>query len=461
MNCDEGATVPAIAGPTSVTASSPYAGYLYSYPHKTAYRPLTPRVPLAPLWAGEDRSALSLYLHVPFCEMRCGFCNLFTRSRPPGERVEAWLATLRRQASVVRALLGPVHVDRFAVGGGTPTMLDPSQLDSVFELLGSFGVLGQPSSVETSPATATPDRLAVLKQAQVTRVSIGVQSFDTEEVAAAQRPQSSQQVQTALDAIRAVGFPVLNLDLIYGIPGQTADSWLRSLRAALAWRPEELYLYPLYVRPLTGMAARAKTADDALRMELYTVGRDYLRSEGYEQASMRMFRRVASPADRPQGEQGKQAEPGKLGQHGEREQAPAYRCQEDGMIGLGVGARSYTRALHYATDYAVAARGVEGIIDAWIGRSDAEFETADHGIWLDDAEQARRRFILTLLAREGVTDVPAGLVTAVDRLLAEGLVVRTGGVLTLTDDGVARSDAIGPMLISEAVRERMVAWETR
>jgi len=72
-----------------VLDGSPYQGYLYAYPHKTAYRPLRPRPLLRDVWADEVRDALFLYVHVPFCEMRCGFCNLFTRSRPPAEQVRA------------------------------------------------------------------------------------------------------------------------------------------------------------------------------------------------------------------------------------------------------------------------------------------------------------------------------------------------------------------------------------
>lgn len=436
----------------SFSEGSPYAGYLYSYPHKTAYRTLSPAVPLAELWAdeaGRDRAALSLYLHVPFCEMRCGFCNLFTRSRPPGEVVSAWLRTLRRQANIVRGMLGPAHFERFAIGGGTPTMLEAGQLGELFSILGDFGVLGRPSSVETSPATATADRLAVLKQAGVTRVSIGVQSFEPTEVQSAQRPQSNAQVAAALDRIRAADFPVLNLDLIYGIPGQSAESWVRSLASALQWAPEELYLYPLYVRPLTGMAVRARHPEDAVRTELYSVGRELLLAHGYTQASMRMFRKVQARQGGPLAPQTGLAPGG------------AYRCQEDGMIGLGVGARSYTRRLHYSTDYAVQARGVEGIIEDWIARSDADLGVAHHGIWLDDAEQARRRLILTLLALEPVTEVPDELESAVDVLLDTGLAARGSDGITLTAAGIARSDAIGPALISPAVRGRMAAWETR
>ncbi|KOG89838.1 coproporphyrinogen III oxidase, partial [Streptomyces varsoviensis] len=93
----------------------------------------------------------------------------------------------------------------------------------------------------------------MLAERGTTRLSLGVQSFVDAEARAAVRPQRRADVEAALGRVRAAGIPVLNIDLIYGIDGQTADSWRRSLDAALAWRPEELYLYPLYVRPLTGL----------------------------------------------------------------------------------------------------------------------------------------------------------------------------------------------------------------
>ena len=88
-----------------------YAGYTYAYPHKTAYRPLPPR-PLKEVWAEEDRSRLFLYVHVPFCEMRCGFCNLFTLAHPPRSLVVAYLDALARQAETVAAALGPFRAVR-------------------------------------------------------------------------------------------------------------------------------------------------------------------------------------------------------------------------------------------------------------------------------------------------------------------------------------------------------------
>src|SRR5262249_36887626 len=111
--------------------------------------------------------------------------------------------------------------------------------------------------------------------------------------AASARPQKTATVTAALEMIRAEGFPTLNVDLIYGLPGQTPSSWLYSLREALRWRPEELYLYPLYVRPLTGLGRSHREWDD-VRLACYRAGRDLLRERGYQQVSMRMFQKQLS-----------------------------------------------------------------------------------------------------------------------------------------------------------------------
>src|SRR5215510_7612472 len=95
-----------------------YAGYAYAYPHKTAYRALDPPVALSAAWAAERRDALFLYLHAPFCEMRCGFCNLFTTANPPASFAQDYLTALRRQAWRMREAVGAAQFSRLAIGGG-------------------------------------------------------------------------------------------------------------------------------------------------------------------------------------------------------------------------------------------------------------------------------------------------------------------------------------------------------
>ncbi|MGZ3477237.1 MAG: STM4012 family radical SAM protein [Polyangiales bacterium] len=423
---------------------SPYQSYLYAYPHKTAYRAITPKISLGEAWANESRDALFLYVHVPFCEMRCGFCNLFTVSRPRGELVGMWVDAIVRQARAVRSALPDARFARFAIGGGTPTLLDLPSLTRVLDLcaheLGA-DLASIPCSVEVSPETVDRDKLALLRARGVDRISIGVQSFLDHEAHAAGRPQQRAKVDAALDAIRAHGFPTLNVDLIYGMAGQTEETFLQSLREALKFRPEELYLYPLYVRPLTGLGKSARSWDDH-RLALYRTARDFLLGEGFVQVSMRMFR---APWARST-------------------EGPVYCVQDDGMVGLGVGARSYTRELHYASTYAVSQRAVAEVVEAFVARED--FAHVDHGIVLDRDEQ-RRRWLAMGLFGEGVdrvvyrTRFDADLAEDLRPLLARDWAVFEGDRLVLTPAGIERSDAIGPFLVSPAVRALMEAHELR
>ncbi|MFI0815520.1 STM4012 family radical SAM protein [Streptomyces sp. NPDC021098] len=442
----------------------PYQSYVYAYPHKTAYHALADRPALHALWADEPKDALSLYLHIPFCEVRCGFCNLFTRIGAPDGLTTAYLDALERQADAVSGALGDgARFAAAAFGGGTPTFLEAAELERLCDIaekrMGA-GLTAVPLSVEASPATATADRLAVLAARGTTRLSLGVQSFVDAEARSAVRPQRRADVEAALGRIREAGIPVLNIDLIYGIDGQTGDSWLRSLDAALAWHPEELYLYPLYVRPLTGLGGRkgAPGSDtesdeewDARRLRLYRLGRDQLRAHGYEQVSMRMFRRPDAPAT-----------------GGED-----YACQTDGMIGLGCGARSYTSGLHYSFDYAVDMREIRGIIDDYVSRPAPDFARAEHGRAISGDEARRRHLLQSVLQAEGLdvagyrkrfaADPTEDFPEELARFAARGWLdpAAEPGRLRLSAEGLAHSDALGPELFSPAVRAAMAAYEAK
>ncbi|MFI0986448.1 STM4012 family radical SAM protein [Streptomyces exfoliatus] len=441
----------------------PYRSYVYAYPHKTAYRPLPDPAPtLAGLWRNEPKDALSLYAHIPFCEVRCGFCNLFTRIGAPDELTTRYLDALDRQATAVREALGdgePVRFATAAFGGGTPTFLTAAELERLCDIAEKrMGVdlRAVPLSVETSPSTATADRLALLAERGATRLSIGVQSFVEAEARAAVRPQRRADVEAALGRIRDTGVPVLNIDLIYGIDGQTEDSWRSSLDAALAWRPEELYLYPLYVRPLTGLGRispaerlRADREWDELRLRLYRYGRDHLLGQGYEQVSMRMFRRAGAVPLGPDD----------------------HACQTDGMIGLGCGARSYTSALHYSFDYAVDMREIRSIIDTYTETED--FSRAEVGRAVDEDEARRRHLLQSLLQAGGMplagyeerfgsspfADFSEELGRFEDLGWLDG--DAPSGLLRLSPEGLAHSDGLGPELFSPSVRAAMAAYEPK
>jgi len=429
----------------SLLASGAYLSYAYSYPHKTAYRALAPAIDLRALWAAEDRSALFLYLHVPFCEQRCGFCNLFTQAQPRDGLEARYLAALERQAEIVGELLAPAQFAQLAVGGGTPTFLSAPLLDRLLQVARKLGASGVPSSVEISPATFDDEKLAVLVAHGTTRVSMGVQSFVAAETSAVQRRQALVDVERALAGLRGA-IPTRNVDLIYGLPGQTEATLCASIDRAIELGANELYLYPLYVRPLTVLGRRASWND--LRLPLYRAGRDHLLTLGFRQVSMRMF---AAP-------QKNVALPSPAG--------PQYRCQRDGMVGLGAGARSYTQRVHYASPYAISQAGVKSKIADWIDQPASSFAVASHGIVLSDEEQ-RRRFVLLSLLDAGIDRAAyrarfGGEVLAQLPELAEaidaGLATLDAGSLRLTDAGLERADVFGHWLQSQAVRDLRAEW---
>lgn len=428
-----------------------FQGYAYAYPHKTAYRPLTPPRTLHEVWEQEDRSALFLYVHVPFCEMRCGFCNLFTSTNPREGLVTRYLHALEQQGRIVAEALGEdARLSRIAIGGGTPTYLEAEELTRLCDGIERWfpSALGKvPAACEVSPATATDNRLALLKERGFTRISIGVQSFVEQETRELGRPQRGTEVHRALEAIRRHGFQTRNVDLIYGMRGQTRESWRHTLDSALHHDPEEVYLYPLYVRPLTGMERLHREAADG-RLERYREGRDILLDRGYRQLSMRLFRKASH----------------QLGD------GPVYCCQEDGMVGLGVGARSYTTALHYCTEYAVGRTGVSAITQAFVERAPHDHAVADFGCELDESEQRRRYIIKSLLRVDGLDldAYEAQFASAVlddfpelQELVQRDLAEQSDTTLRLTHRGMELSDVIGPWLVSDLVHERMDAYQLR
>jgi len=432
----------------------PYQAYSYSYPHKTAYRPLQPPRSLRELWAGEPRDALFLYLHVPFCSYRCGFCNLFALARPEPAKVERYLQQMELQLRATAQALGEHRFVRFAIGGGTPSYLDAAQLRRLFDMVerhADLDLQAMPAGIEVSPETVDADKMRLCRERGIDRVSMGIQSFSEAEVRALVRPQQRATVEQAIAAIRAAGIATLNLDLIYGIAGQTVASFLASIDSALEHRPEELYLYPLYVRPLTGLGRIEAKAGARLplqaepideRLALYEAGRDRLLAAGYQQVSMRMFRAPHAPDVA----------------------APVYCCQSDGMVGIGCGARSYTSTLHYSSEYGVARRSVAEILDHYLERDEASFALADYGIALGEEERRRRHAIQSLLIRPGLDRADYRRRFGADclqqlpqlrELFEHGLAVEGETLIELSDAGLARADTIGPWLASPGIVQRM------
>ena len=186
-----------------------------------------------------------LYVHLPFCSHRCGYCDFVTvvgRGEQHGAYVDALLVELARERGVLADA-----VDTVFIGGGTPTITDPDVLRRVLAALPTATEI----TVEANPETVTPELASILREGGVTRVSLGAQSFAPRLLRVLDRVATPDDVRRAFHTLRDVSFDNISLDLIYGIPGEEPSDLDRDLAEALALAPEHLSLYELEAKPGT------------------------------------------------------------------------------------------------------------------------------------------------------------------------------------------------------------------
>lgn len=229
------------------------------------------------------------YVHVPFCAHKCHYCDFYSFVDADG-RQGAFVDRLEREleAAAVHFIREPLET--VFVGGGTPTLLEPSLLSRMLGgLRKTLPLAGDAEiTVEANPETVTDEVAGILASAGVRRVSMGCQSFEPRLLAALERIHRPERVGPAVDALRRAGVPQVNLDLIFGIPGSSLADWQRDLAAALALKPDHLSAYGLVYEPNTPLHARMRKgevtpADEDLEARMYEHAVDALAAAGFEQ----------------------------------------------------------------------------------------------------------------------------------------------------------------------------------
>lgn len=241
----------------------------------------------------DPAAAFGVYLHVPFCTVRCGYCdfNTYTATELRGARREDFSEVLLQEVELARRVMadaGPVRpASTVFFGGGTPTLLPPGDLARMLDgVRDAFGFEeGAEVTVEANPDTLSDGVAAELAAAGVTRVSIGMQSAVPHVLAALDRTHDPDNVRTAVAAARRAGMGV-SVDLIYGAPGETLADWRASLEAAIALGPDHVSAYALIIEDGTKLARRIRRGevpapDDDLQADMYELADDLLGAAGF------------------------------------------------------------------------------------------------------------------------------------------------------------------------------------
>jgi putative oxygen-independent coproporphyrinogen III oxidase len=358
---------------------------------------------------GDAAERAGLYVHIPFCLTRCGYCDFNTYAgldHLSGRYVEALMA----EADLAAAEWSGAPFASLFMGGGTPTTLPAAGIRRLLERFRrAFGFEADAEvTSEANPDTVDQAYLAELREAGVNRLSIGLQSFDPSVLKALERIHSAESARSAFHAARRAGFESVNLDLIYGADGETLESWRRTVSEAIALEPEHLSCYALTIEPATSLGRKVAAGvvpapDPDVQAEMYEAACSLLVDAGYEHYEISNW-----------------AKPGHRSVHnmGYWEGRP--------YLGLGAGAHSYRDGVRWwnvrpPQQYLeeVEARRLP------LGGSES----------LGERERSMERLLLGLRVSDGV---PMDWVDdeQVAPFIADGLVEGRGGRIALTDRGM-------------------------
>lgn len=389
-----------------------------------------------------------IYIHIPFCERKCTYCNFNT-----ADFDSSLAARYLRAVEQEIILTGPGlanksepgrnkrAADTIYFGGGTPSIVEAEQLGSLVRACrDSFDVAEDAEiTIEINPATLSDSKLDGWLAAGINRASVGVQSFIDRELQSLSRTHNAEGARQTLAALRRAGFQNISLDLIAGLPAQTLDDWKFNLREALALGPEHLSLYLLEIKEGTQLFAQIKRGarplpDDDLAAEMYRMICEATREAGYEQYEISNFalkaRRIGSVDDPAEPDQFRSKHNLKYWTG-----APFY--------GIGCGAHSYDGQARW-----VNLSRTESYIEAVVNRGCALAERHE----LSDEDRAAEALFMGLRLIEGIDleefraeyrlDVRERFASEVARLEEADLVAFEQGRLRLTDRGLLLSNEV-------------------
>src|SRR4051812_44362315 len=244
----------------------------------------------------------SLYVHVPFCAQKCAYCAFFSEASS-GELINRYTDALIREMELVAADLKPRTI---FFGGGTPSILNLAQWERILRAMERLGLLGaEEFTVECNPATVSLDKAKLFREFGINRISMGVQSLDEQLLDKLGRIHSREMVFKSFDILRRAGFDNLNLDLMFGIPGQTLEIWRDTLREVIQMQSEHLSSYEVIYEEDTALFAQLQAGDvredEDLACEMYDELVAHALRAGFVQYEVANFAKDTEPVVQPTG----------------------------------------------------------------------------------------------------------------------------------------------------------------
>lgn len=375
--------------------------------------------------------ATTLYVHVPFCVVKCGYCD-FNSFRPEDESsMDRFLDGLAQELAGVAVPRQPPSV---FLGGGTPSYLDPERLERLFGVLcGVTDLAGcREVTMEANPESLDRERAEIARAAGVNRLSIGAQSFQPERLRFLDRAHGPDEIRRAVQAGRDAGFDNLSLDLMFGMPGQTLPEWQADLEAALELGPDHISCYHLTFEQGTRLTrdlhqGRVQANDEGEDREMFLWTRERLQEAGFAAYEVSNFAGRGGPCA-----------------HNE------HYWQQGDYLGVGPGAASHRRGWR-STNLKPLNAWLDAVGKGLRPSGESEVlslrQRAAETLWLGlrrhcgvDLGAASQRLGLDLRRRFAAT---------IDQGIANGQVQESDGHLRLTPDGLLFADRFAEALFAQ------------
>lgn len=376
---------------------------------------------------------LSLYIHVPFCTVKCAYCD-FNSYAALEHLTGDWLSALLRELKLWSERADDRRIATVFIGGGTPSLLEGEQIARLLDAARRcFDIAADAEiTLEANPESVSEARMRDYRAAGVNRVSMGVQSLDADELRFLDRLHSAERAEQALSEIRSAGFDNVNLDLIYGLPKQRFETWRTTLEQVAAWRPEHLSCYALTVEDGTPLAARVAAgavveADPDVVAEISTWTAARLAEAGYEHYETSNY-----------------ALPGRECRHN----LNYWRCGD--YIGVGPGAHGCVDGRRYSVVRRPAAY-IRALATPMAGPDGLPSPAIEEVEAVTDRDAVVDALTLGLRLREGVDesrlrerhpDAFAAAAPAIGWALSASLLERRSGRLRLTPRGQAVANEV-------------------